>query len=392
MNATSARETVRPGPIRDEVLRLPTYAFVTIAEARARLAAAGTAVIDFSVGEPREETPRFLREALVRAVPDRTSYPPTHGTPALRKAAADWLERRFRVRLDPEEAILATLGSKEALYSLADAVVQPGVRDVILVPDPAYPVYATGARMAGAEVVPLPLREEHGFLPDLGALPPELLSRTAVLWTNYPNNPTGASAPAEFYTRAAALAREHGFWLASDEAYVDIYDGAPGPSALEAGAENVVAFHTLSKRSAMAGFRTGFLAGDARLVAALRKIRPSQGVATPQFVQAAAVRAWEDDEHAATMRALYRAKRILLREVLTAKGVHVAPGDAGLFLYFRPPAGESVEAFAARMLGRGILLVAGERFGPGGAGWIRLALVPTLEECETAARILGTEL
>lgn len=386
------RRNTTPGPVRDEVLGLPTYAFVAIAEARARLAAEGRTVIDFSVGEPREETPLFLRVALSESIPSRTSYPPTHGTSALRNAAAGWARRRFGVSLDPEASILATLGSKEALYSLAAAVVRPGLRDVVLVPDPAYPVYATGARMAGAEVVPIPLHESNGFLPKLGDLSPELLSRTAILWTNYPNNPTGANAPLHFFQEAAALAREHGFWLASDEAYVDLFGDAPAPSALEAGLENVITFQTLSKRSAMAGFRSGFLAGDPRLVDALRRLRPSQGVATPEFVQAAAVRAWTDDAHAADMRSLYRAKAALLEDALLSRGAVLASRSPGFFLFFRPPGGETAESCVERLLRHGILLVPGNRFGAGGAGWIRLALVPTLEECETAARILRTEL
>ncbi|MEZ4648502.1 MAG: aminotransferase class I/II-fold pyridoxal phosphate-dependent enzyme [Candidatus Eisenbacteria bacterium] len=382
----------RTGPIRRRVLEQPTYAFVAIAEVRARLAAEGRTVIDFTVGEPREETPAFIREAAAESIPVRTSYPPTNGTPELRRSIAGWVARRFGVSLDPDRDLLATLGSKEAIYSLASVVVEPGHRDLVLVPEPAYPVYVTGAEMAGGEVRTLPLLEERGFLPDLESLDAETLERTALLWINYPNNPTGASAPPSFFAQAAALARRHGFWLASDEAYIDLFGTDPSPSVLEQGLRNVVAFHSLSKRSAMAGFRSGFLAGDARLVNALRTIRPSQGVATPHFVQSAATLAWADDEHAAEMRDLYRRKRILLRRALEGRGAHVAPSDAGFFLYFRPPGTESVDECLARLQDLGILLIPGDRFGASGRGWIRMALVPTLEQCEEAARILEREL
>lgn len=415
----------RPGPLRADLAREPVYAFSALAETRARLAAEGRRILDFSVGEPHEETPEFLRAALIAAVPARTSYPPTHGTAELRQAAAGWVRRRFGVSLDPETEILGTLGAKEVLYSLPSVVVEVGKRDVVLVPDPAYPVYATGARMAGAEVVHVPLRPEVGFLPDLSGLSETLLARTALLWTNYPNNPTGATAPLVFHAEAAALARAHGFWLASDEAYVDIHDGAAPPSALETGTENVLAIHTLSKRSALAGFRTGFLAGDARLVSALRRIRPSQGIASPAFVQAAAAQAWADDAHVGAMRVLYGQKRALLRSVLERRGAQVAPSDAGLFLFFRPPGSPAlafptatarigrefdpgppdqnlhpashaldaaVEACLERLLSAGLLAMPGSAFGGGGRGWIRLALVPTLEECREAARILGERL
>ncbi|MCB9464982.1 MAG: aminotransferase class I/II-fold pyridoxal phosphate-dependent enzyme [Candidatus Eisenbacteria bacterium] len=382
----------RSGPIRRRVAEQQTYAFVAIAETRARLAAEGRTVLDFTVGEPREETPEFIRDATARSIPVRTSYPPTNGTPELRQSIAGWAERRFGVSLDPDRDLLATLGSKEAIYSLASVVVEPGSRDLVLVPDPAYPVYRTGAEMAGAEVRTLPLIEDRAFLPDLESLGADTLGRTALLWVNYPNNPTGASAPAEFFARAAELARGHGFWLASDEAYIDLFDRVPSPSALEHGLSNVISIHSLSKRSAMAGFRSGFLAGDPRLVDALRTIRPSQGVAAPHFVQSAAALAWDDDEHAVRMRHLYRRKRELLRHALEARGAHVAPSDAGFFLYFRPPGEEPVDECLARLQDLGILLIPGDRFGESGRGWIRMALVPTLEECEQAARILEREL
>jgi acetylornithine aminotransferase len=258
----------------------------------------------------------------------------------------------------------------------------------VLIPDPAYPVYEIAARFAGGEPAAVPLLPERGFLPDLDALSPELLRRTALFWVNYPNNPTGGVADLDFYSRACALAREHGFWLASDEAYSEIWFEGPPPSALQCGLENLVVFNTLSKRSAMTGYRSGFIAGDPELVALLRQVRPSQGVATPHFVMEAAIEAWSDEEHVAEQRRIYAAKRDILLPVLERKGISLGGSRASFYLYLRVPAGETSEGFAGRLLEHGIAIAPASYFGPAGEGWARMALVPTEEECRQAAAIL----
>ncbi|HET6551647.1 MAG TPA: aminotransferase class I/II-fold pyridoxal phosphate-dependent enzyme, partial [Solirubrobacter sp.] len=240
---------------------LGTYPFVKLEEARARLRAAGVELVDFGMGEPREETPAFIREALARAITPLATYPSAVGLPELREAIAGWAQRRFGVALDPDREVIPTLGSKEAVFGLAH--VFDG--DVVAIPAPAYPVYDRGARFAGKQVLELPLREEAGWLPELDGVD---WDRVAILWLNYPNNPTGATAPLEFYEQAAELARRHGFVLASDEAYSELYFGAPPASALQlADRTNVAVFNTLSKRSSMPGYRSGFVAGDPEIVA-----------------------------------------------------------------------------------------------------------------------------
>jgi aspartate/methionine/tyrosine aminotransferase len=263
----------------------------------------------------------------------------------------------------------------------------------VLVPQPAYPVYERGAVFAGKQVVELPLRAADGFLPDLDAIPADVLARTAILWLNYPNNPTAATAPLDLYERAAALAREHDFVLASDEAYSELYFGDEPPvSALQvADRRNVAVFNTLSKRSSMPGYRSGFVAGDRDVVAALKRYRPNVGVAPQAFVQRAAVAAWGDEAHVADVRARYAAKRAALLPALRAAGLEPAGGDATFFLWLRLPegAGED-EAVAMRLLHeRGLALAPGSYFGPAGAGHLRLALVPTPERCAEAARRLA---
>jgi acetylornithine aminotransferase len=362
---------------------LKTYPFVRLAEARARLAAAGVPVIDFGMGEPREETPAFIREALVRSLDPLSRYPAAEGLPALREAIAGWVSRRFGVALDPDTEVIPSFGSKEAVFHLAQVL----AGDLVVVPQPAYPVYERGAVFAGKDVVELPLREAAGFLPDLDAVPDDVWRRTAILWLNYPNNPTAATAPLALYERAAALAREHDFVLASDEAYSELYFGADPPaSALQlADRTNVAVFNTLSKRSSMPGYRSGFVAGDGELVAALKRYRPNVGVAPPEFVQLAAVTAWGDEEHVAAVRETYRAKRDVLLPALEARGLRHVGGDATFFLWLEG----APEGFHERLLERGVILTPGDYFGPAGAGYLRLALVPTLSACERAAEIVA---
>jgi acetylornithine aminotransferase len=246
-----------------------------------------------------------------------------------------------------------------------------------------------GALFAGARVEALPLSEVDGFLPDLDAVPEETWRRTALVWTNYPNNPTGATAPLALYERLAALARRHDFVFASDEAYSELYFGEPPVSALQLDdRRNVVVVNTLSKRSSMTGYRSGFVAGDPQLIAALKAYRPNVGTAPQEFVQRASVAAWGDEEHVARTRARYRAKRDLLLAALSQARLRVAGGDATFFLWIASPEGESSEIFAARLLADGIVVAPGSFFGGHGEGFVRMALVPTLEDCERAAELL----
>jgi succinyldiaminopimelate transaminase len=364
---------------------MQTYPFVRLAEAKQRLLERGADLIDFGVGEPREETPAFIREALVAALEPLSTYPSAEGLPELRAAIAAWIRRRFGATLDPATQILPTLGSKEAIFHLAQ-VLGGGV---VAVPAPAYPVYERGALFAGKRVLELPLREQAGFLPDLDAVDAATWREVAVLWLNYPNNPTAATAPLALYQRAAELAREHGFVLASDEAYSEIYfAGEPPRSALElADLRGVLVFNTLSKRSSMPGYRSGFAAGDPELIALLKRYRPNVGVAPQAFVQRAAIAAWSDEEHVEHVRAGYRAKRDALLGVLESGGLRSAGGDATFFLWL--DAGPDADALAQRLLADGIVLAPGSFFGPAGAGYLRLALVPPLAECERAAERLA---
>lgn len=365
---------------------LESYPFMRLNEAKRRLVAQGVEIVDFGVGEPREPTPAFIRDALAAGIEPRSGYPLAEGLPELREAVAAWCGRRFGARLDPGTQVVPTLGSKEAIFHLANLV----AGELVVTTTPGYPVPSRGARFAGKQVLELPLSEANAFLPDLDAVPAATWDRVAILWLNYPNNPTAAQAPLELFERAAALARRHDFVLASDEAYSELYFGTRAPiSALQVeDTRNLVVFNTLSKRSSMPGIRSGFMAGDDRIVAAAKAFRPNVGVAPQEFVQRAAVAAWSDESHVEEVRAAYRAKRDVLSPVLTAAGLRDAGGDASFFLWLEAGATDSGE----RLREAGVVLAAGELFGAAGLGYLRLALVPTLAECQRAAGIITATL
>lgn len=367
-----------------------TYPFVRLERAKRRAAAAGRAIIDFGQGDPREPTDPMIRQALVQGIAETMGYPRAEGLPELREAIAAWLRRRFGVELDPDREIIPTLGSKEAIFSFAQVVLDPaGGKDTVVVGDPAYPVYERGALFAGARVERLPLREENAFLPDLGALDEDTLARTAVFWVNYPNNPTASVCPLSFYERLTDLAREYDFLVASDEAYSELWFTAPPPSALQvADRSHVVCFNTLSKRSSMTGYRSGFVAGPEWVIDALRSFRPTVGTAPQEFVQRAAIAAWGDEAHVERARAAYARKRDVILSALRRCGWRVAGAEATMYLWVEVPGrGSSVEA-AERLLQHGIVVAPGIYLGEAGEGYLRLALVPTLAECERAAAVL----
>jgi acetylornithine aminotransferase len=365
-----------------------TYPFVRIERAKREAAAAGLEILDFGQGDPREPTDHAIRRALIDALEERMGYPKAEGLPELRTAIARWVEQRFGVGLDPDGEVIPTYGSKEAIFSFAQLAVDPASpKDTVVVTQPGYPVPARGAAFAGARLEALPLLEENGFLPDLDMV--EDWRRIALFWVNYPNNPTGATAPLAFYERLAALAVEHDFLLCSDEAYSELWFTEPPCSAFQtADRTNVVVFQTLSKRSSMTGYRSGFIGASPELIAALRTYRPSTGAAPQEFVQRASVYAWSDEAHVERTREAYRRKRAVFLPVLDRKGWRVAASDATMYLWVEVPGGETSEAAAERLLEHGIVVAPGAYLGAAGEGYVRLALVPTLGECERAADIL----
>jgi succinyldiaminopimelate transaminase len=358
----------------------------------ARVRASGRPVYDLGIGDPQEPTPAFIVEALKAAVPRVSQYPRSTGSRELRESIAGYLDRRFGVTLDPEREILPAAGAKEAIFHLPLLLIdRDGPRRSVLFPDPGYAIYERGTAFAGGEAHPLVLTAAKGYLPDLEALPAALLDRTAIFWLCSPQNPTGAVAPREYLGRLAELADRHDFVVAADECYADVYFDEPPPSMLQVSRRRVLVFHSLSKRSGMTGMRSGFMAGDADLIAALKRFRPSIGTASPDFVQAAAAAAWRDDQHVAERREIFRRKRQVMRALMSDLRL-TATCEAGLYLWVQVP-GEfpgqfpgNDERYARELAERaGVVVQPGSFLGEGGRGYIRLALSPTVEQCEAAA-------
>ena len=356
-------------------------------ERKAALRAAGKTLYDFGLGDPKEPTPPFLREALRAAVPEVSQYPSPRGTPALRRACAGYLRRRFGVALDPERQVIPATGAKEAIFHLPLAFAG-GPRRKVVMPDPAYPTYEVGARFAGLEPVKVPLGAANRFLVEPEALGEAVLSRTLLFWICTPHNPTGAVAPRDYLERVGRAAIRHGFIVVSDECYADVWFGERPASMLQAQLENVLAVHSCSKRSGMTGYRSGFVAGDADLVALLQRLRSHPGVASPDFVSAAAAAAWGDDAHAEERRRIFAAKRERFLAFFAAHGLEVQASEATLYLWVKVPAGHDSASYARALLEAGVVVAPGTAFGAG-EGYLRVALVPTLPECDAALEAWG---
>lgn len=371
-------------PPKNPVLgQLQPNLMVALDERKARLRAEGRRLFDFGLGDPREPTPPFLREALKAAVPEVSQYPSALGTPALRRAVSGYLARRFGVAVDPETQVVPATGAKETIFHLPLAFRgQPG-RDLVVMPDPGYPTYEVGARFAGLEPVKVALTAANRFLVEPAALGPGVLDRTLLFWVSHPHNPTGAMAPRDYLERVGAAALRHGFIAVADECYADIYFGEPPLSLLQVQVENVLCIHSCSKRSGMTGYRSGFVAGDADLVAILKRLRAHPGVASPDFVNAAATAAWGDDLHAAERRAVFKQKRDLFAAFFAAQGLTVHGSEATLYLWVKVPARLDSAGYALKLLEAGIVVAPGTAFGAG-EGYVRVALVPTLEDCRAA--------
>ncbi|MBI3070722.1 MAG: aminotransferase class I/II-fold pyridoxal phosphate-dependent enzyme [Deltaproteobacteria bacterium] len=379
------------------IRNLTGYAFAEVDRQVEKLREAGVRCIDFGVGDPTIPTPVAIREACKRGVDERarSGYPSYVGAKEYRDAVAAWMKRRFGVVVDPATEICSTIGSKEAVFHFAEAFVDPG--DVVLIPSPGYPPFSRGTLFAEGRPYFYPLLAKNRFLPDLAAIPRDVARTAKVMWVNYPNNPTGATAPVTFFKEVVAYCAENNIILCSDEAYTELYYGEAPRSALEFGRDGVVAFHSLSKRSAMTTYRVGFVAGDKRIVDAFKKVKTNIDSGTATFVQDAAVAALADETHVAEMRADYRAKRDVLVGALKGIGLADAAPDATLYVWQPVPRGMTSVEFAKRLLAPEVALVTtpgawvsdvtAEGLNPG-EGFVRFALVPSMEETREAAERL----
>jgi LL-diaminopimelate aminotransferase len=372
------------------VEQLPPYLFARISERIAQKRAAGVDVISLGIGDPDLPTPQYLIETLQRAAetPANHRYPESDGLPEFRRAIARWYDRRHGVALDPDAEIVPLIGSKEGIGHLPLCLIDPG--DVSLITDPGYPVYEIGTMFAGGETVKLPLREEDGWLPRLDEIPAEAARRARILWLNYPNNPTGATAEPDFFERAVAWAKRHDVVIAHDLAYADVtYDGYVAHSILEVdGARDVaIEFNSLSKSFNMTGWRVAMAVGNATVIDALTRVKTNLDSGIPQAIQEMAIAALDDPRDSiAAHNAVYQRRRDRVVGVLRDLGLRLEPPKASLYVWARLPQGErSSGDFAARLIdATGVVVTPGASYGTAGEGYIRISLTTPDDRLEEA--------
>jgi LL-diaminopimelate aminotransferase len=363
----------------ERISDLPPYLFAELDKLRDAKRAEGVDVISLGIGDPDLPTPEPVIAALERAARDPANhrYPEYYGLDELRDAIAAWYRRRFKVELDPSSEIVPLIGSKEGIAHLPLALVDPG--DPVLITDPGYPVYAIGTMLAGGHAHYLPLRAESGWLPDLAAIPADVLARAQLLWLCYPSNPTAAVAPYSFFEESVAFAREHGLLIAQDAAYSEVtFDGYRCRSILEVpGARDVVMeFHSLSKTYNMTGWRIGWVAGNASVVEALGRVKTNVDSGVFQAVQWAGIAAlelpqtWIDERNAHLQR-----RRDLVLEALHLVGLAPETPRASLYVWSPVPDGRSSIEYARWLIDEiGVIVTPGVGFGPSGEGYFRISL------------------
>ncbi len=370
---------------------LPPYLFAEIDRKIEEKRAAGVDVISLGIGDPVEPTPTHIVDALNKATADPANhrYPSYYGLRMFRESIARFYERRFGVLLDPDREVLPLIGSKEGIAHLPWALVDPG--DVVLVPDPAYPVYRTGTLLAGGEPFFLPLRAENGFRADLGEVPADVWRRAKVLWLNYPNNPTAGVADLSYLESVVNMARDAGVVFAHDAAYTEItYDDFVAPSALQVpGAKDVcVEFHSLSKTYNMTGWRVGFAVGNDEVIEALGRIKTNidSGIFNP--IQIAAATALDGDQTCVgEMRMIYKRRRDRVIDAFRSIGLDVRTPEATIYVWVPVPDGHTSESFTEHVLEQaGVVVSPGNAYGLSGEGYIRLSLSVTDDRLEDALR------
>ncbi|MFN3585955.1 MAG: succinyldiaminopimelate transaminase [Moraxellaceae bacterium] len=384
-----------------ELARLHAYPFEKLAQLfRDVTPPPGLSPIALSIGEPKHPAPEFVKATLTEHLGGLSVYPTTKGLPALREAIAGWLTRRYRLpAIDAETEILPVMGTREALFSFTQAAIDRSHKSLVVMPDPFYQIYEGAAFLAGAEPYYLPCTAGNGFVPDYDAVPESIWKHTQLLFVCSPGNPTGAVTTLATWEKLLTLADRHGFTLVSDECYSELYfdEAKPPIGLLEACVtlgrpdfRRCVVFHSLSKRSNLPGLRSGFVAGDARLLKPYLLYRTYHGAAMPVQHQLASIAAWNDETHVRANRDLYRAKFASFRQVLE-NALPLAMPEAGFYFWVPTPLAD--DEFARRLYAASHVTVLPGRYlgrevnevNPG-ANHVRMALVATREECDEAAR------
>lgn len=379
--------------LSSRVENLAPYFSVRINEKIATKMARGEEVISFAIGDPDIPTPDYLIDELCRAAnnPDNHRYPDSGGIPELRQSIANWYRKRFGVVLDQDNEVLPLIGAKEGIAHIALCLVEKG--DIALIPDPGYPVYSSGAAIAGGQVYYLTLNEGNSFFPDLDSIPENILEKAKVLWLNYPNNPTGATVEIDCFNRAVEFARRHDIAVCHDGPYTEVaYDSYRTVSFMEAeGAREVaIEFHSFSKSYNMAGWRIGMAVGNAHLINALRRMKSNLDSGIPKAIQKMAVAALNGpqkviEEH----NVIYQRRRDKLVQTLNSVGILTRPPRASLYVWARVPPKYSSAELAEELLEQvGIVVTPGTAYGPSGEGYVRLSLTVPDELLEKGVKKL----
>jgi LL-diaminopimelate aminotransferase len=377
----------------ERVQGLPPYVFARLDELKVRAREQGLDLIDLGMGNPGGPTPQPVIEAAKLAMedPENHGYPPFEGTGNFRQAITEWYHRRYGVDLDPNSEALPLLGSKEGLTHLALAYINPG--DLVLSPNPAYPAHFRGPLIAGGEVYHLPLTAEQDWLIDLAAIPDAVAERAKMLFFNYPSNPTGATAPREFFEEIVAFAHKYQILLVHDLCYAELaFDGYQPTSLLEipGGKEIGVEFHTLSKTYNMAGWRVGFVVGNSQIIQGLRTLKTNLDYGLFAALQTAAETALTlPDTYLEEVQQRYRIRRDFLIDGLAELGWNIPKPKATMYVWLPCPVGVNSTDFALSVLQQtGVVVTPGNAFGSGGEGYVRVSLIADCDRLGEALRRL----
>nr|HDN01220.1 LL-diaminopimelate aminotransferase [Deltaproteobacteria bacterium] len=369
--------------------QLPPYLFLELDRMKAEVREKGVDIIDLGIGDPDLPTPEFIVERMIASVKEARyhRYPSSRGMLSFRKAAAEWYKKRFDLSFDPASEVVVLIGSKEGIAHFPIAFVDPG--DVVLVTTPGYPVYNIGTLFSGGETYYLPLIAENDFLPDLDSIPADILKRAKILWINYPNNPTAAVAPPEFFARVVDFAKENNIIVCHDNAYSEMtYDEYIAPSFLETpGAKEVgLEFHSLSKTYNMTGWRIGFAVGNPELIGSLAQVKSNIDSGQFEAVQEAGIAALESDQSCIRkMQEIYRERRDILVSGLRDLGLDTPFPKATFYVWTPVPKGYTSKDFSSLLLEKtGIVCTPGNGFGQSGEGYVRMALTVSKERLAEA--------
>jgi LL-diaminopimelate aminotransferase len=369
---------------------LPPYVFARLDELKARAREQGLDLIDLGMGNPDGSAPQPVIEAAIAALqnPDNHGYPPFEGTASFRQAITTWYQRCYGVELNPDSEALPLIGSKEGLGHLALAYVNPG--DVVLVPTPSYPAHFRGPLIAGAKIQPIHLTAAQNWLIDLTTIPEDVAQQAKMLYFNYPNNPTTATAPREFYEEVVKFARHYEILLVHDLCYAELaFDGYQPTSLLEIpGAKEIgVEFHTLSKTYNMAGWRVGFVVGNSDVIQGLRTLKTNLDYGIFSAIQKAAETALQlPDEYIQAVQQRYSKRRDFLIKGLGELGWKITPSQATMYLWIKTPVGQGSTEFALDVLQQtGVVMTPGNAFGEAGEGYVRISLIV---DCDRLGEVL----